>query len=452
MTDRTYFGTDGIRGKANIHPMTVDFAVQLGQAVASVFTRRGKTGRIIIGKDTRRSCYMFETALSAGIMSMGADVTLVGPLPTPGIAHITSSMRADAGVVISASHNPFTDNGIKIFGSDGFKLPDETEAEIENLILSGELKTLLPPPDSVGRARRIEDAGGRYVAFCKSTFPANLTLEGLRLVVDCANGASYKVAPAVFGELGAEVFTIGVDPDGRNINYRTGALYPESMCQAVQTYRADLGIALDGDADRVILSDEKGQVVNGDEVMAICATRMIAEGSLNYDTLVVTVMSNLGLERAIETAGGRLLRTRVGDRYVTEEMRQGGYNLGGEQSGHIIYLDYTSTGDGIIAALQLLAVMTREGRRLSELCKVMTRYPQVLLNIAVKSKPPLEDLEDLQRKVRQVEEKLGKEGRVLIRYSGTELKARVMVEGKDQQETTQIAHELAEAVEKACVV
>lgn len=444
MTKRKLFGTDGIRGTANEYPMTADFAVGLGQAVAYVFAEKERSGRVVIGKDTRRSCYMFETALAAGIMSMGADVMLVGPLPTPGIAHITSSMRADAGVVISASHNAYLDNGIKLFGFDGFKLPDDNEKEIEDLVLEGKLAKLLPPGERVGRARRIDDAGGRYVAFCKNTFPSDLTLEGLRLVVDCAHGAAYKVAPLVFEELGAEVFTIGVAPDGRNINYRTGALHPETICEAVRTYRADIGIALDGDGDRAIFSDERGEVVNGDEVMAICATRRIAAGTLAYDTVVATVMSNLGLEKALQSAGGKLLRTRVGDRYVVEEMRRSGYDMGGEQSGHLLFLDYATTGDGIVAGLQLLAVMTREEKKLSDLRSVMTRYPQVLVNVNVGSKPPLEENEEIQKAIETVQTRLGREGRVLVRYSGTEMKARVMVEGPSAADATALAHEIAD--------
>ncbi|MCD6498028.1 MAG: phosphoglucosamine mutase [Deltaproteobacteria bacterium] len=450
MVARQLFGTDGVRGRANVYPMTSDLALHLGQAVAGYFSAGGKTGRIIIGKDTRRSCYMFEMAMASGIMSMGADVMLVGPLPTPAIAHITSSMRADAGVVISASHNPYEDNGIKIFGADGFKLPDEAEREIEEMVLSGELDHMLPESDMVGRARRIDDAGGRYVAFCKNTFPSDLTLDGLRIVIDCANGATYKVAPAVFEELGAEVFSLGVDPDGKNINYRSGALHPESLCAAVTMYRADLGIALDGDGDRMILSDEKGQVVDGDEVMAIAATRLIAARRLKYDTVVSTVMSNIGLEKALEKAGGRLVRTRVGDRYVVEEMRQSGYNFGGEQSGHLIYLDYTTTGDGIVAALQLLAVMIREGKPLSELRQVMTRYPQVLVNVPVANKPPLEEIEEVQKAFAMAKERLKGEGRIVARYSGTEMKARVMVEGANEREAHQLADELGEVVKKAC--
>jgi len=448
---RKIFGTDGIRGVANVEPMTVETATRLGQAVALVFSRRaGRSGRIVIGKDTRLSCYMFENALAAGIMSMGADVMIVGPLPTPGIAHITSSMRADAGLVISASHNAFTDNGIKIFAADGFKLPDEQEAEIEALMRSDELSASRPAADAVGRARRIEDAIGRYVAFCKQTFPTVQTLEGTRLVVDTANGAAYKVAPLVFRELGAEVFTIGDEPDGRNINHRTGALHPESMCEAVRIYRADLGIALDGDADRVICADEHGNVVDGDEVMALCATRMIAAGTLAHDTLVTTVMSNIGLQRAVEAAGGHMIRTQVGDRYVVETMRRGGYNLGGEQSGHLIFLDDMTTGDGIIATLQVLAVMRREGRPLSALRTAMTRYPQVLKNLPVQSKPPLDDMPTVKSAIESVEEKLGDDGRVLVRYSGTEMKVRVMVEGPTRPEITTYADQIAAELRKAC--
>jgi phosphoglucosamine mutase len=448
---RKIFGTDGIRGVANVEPMTVETATRLGQAVALMFSRRaGRSGRIVIGKDTRLSCYMFENALAAGIMSMGADVMIVGPLPTPGIAHITSSMRADAGLVISASHNAFTDNGIKIFAANGFKLPDEQEAEIEELMQSDELIGFRPAADTVGRARRIDDAIGRYVAFCKQTFPTNQTLEGTRLVVDTANGAAYKVAPLVFRELGAEVFTIGDEPDGRNINHRTGALHPESMCEAVRIYRADLGIALDGDADRVICADERGEVVDGDEIMAVCATRMLAAGTLSHDTLVTTVMSNIGLQRAIEAAGGNMLRTRVGDRYVVETMRRGGYNLGGEQSGHLIFLDHLTTGDGIIATLQILAVMKREERPLSALRTAMTRYPQVLKNLPVQAKPPLDDMPTVKSAIKSVEDKLGNDGRVLVRYSGTEMKVRVMVEGPSSKEINRYAAEISAELIKAC--
>jgi phosphoglucosamine mutase len=448
---RKLFGTDGVRGQANVEPMTVETAMRLGQAVALIFSRRsGRSGRVVIGKDTRLSGYMFENALAAGVMCMGSDVMLVGPLPTPGIAHLTASMRADAGVVISASHNPYTDNGIKIFAADGFKLPDDMELEIERLMLSSDLQHGRPGGERVGRARRIDDAGGRYVAFCKQTFPSDLTLEGMRLAVDCAHGASYKVAPLVFEELGAEVFTLGDDPDGRNINYRTGALYPQGMCEAVRTYRADIGIALDGDADRIICADHTGTVVDGDELMAISATRMLATGRLKHDTLVTTVMSNIGLERAVERAGGRLLRTRVGDRYVVEEMRTGGYCLGGEQSGHLIYLDHMTTGDGIIAALQVLAVMKREGKPLADLRQVMTRYPQVIKNVPVRAKPPLESLEAVTAAIHAVEGKLGQEGRVLVRYSGTEMTVRVMVEGTSLFDIQAHAEALGEVLEVAC--
>ncbi len=448
---RKIFGTDGIRGVANVEPMTVETATRLGQAVALMFSRRaGRSGRIVIGKDTRLSCYMFENALAAGIMSMGADVMIVGPLPTPGIAHITSSMRADAGLVISASHNVFTDNGIKIFAADGFKLPDEQETEIEALMQSDELIEFRPAANAVGRARRIDDAIGRYVAFCKQSFPTDQTLEGTRLVIDTANGAAYKVAPLVFRELGAEVFTLGDEPDGRNINHNTGALHPESMCEAVKIYRADLGIALDGDADRVICSDEHGNVVDGDEIMAVCATRMISAGTLAHDTLVTTVMSNIGLERAMEAAGGRLVRTQVGDRYVVKAMRNGRYNLGGEQSGHLIFLDHMTTGDGIIATLQILAIMKREGRPLSELRKAMTRYPQVLKNLPVEAKIPLEEMPNVLSVIKSVESKLGTDGRVLVRYSGTEKKVRVMVEGPSRPEINAHAEEISAELQKSC--
>lgn len=448
---RKIFGTDGIRGVANVEPMTVETATRLGQAVALMFSRQaGRSGRIVIGKDTRLSCYMFENALAAGIMSMGADVMIVGPLPTPGIAHITSSMRADAGLVISASHNTFTDNGIKIFAADGFKLPDKQEAEIERLMGSDELAAARPAADAVGRARRIDDAIGRYVAFCKQTFPGDQTLEGMRLVVDTAHGAAYKVAPLVFRELGAEVFTLGDEPDGRNINYRTGALHPESMCEAVRIYRADLGIALDGDADRVICADEHGNVMDGDEIMAVCATRMIAAGTLKHDTLVTTVMSNIGLQRAVESAGGTMLRTQVGDRYVVEAMRRGSYNLGGEQSGHLIYLDHMTTGDGIIAALQVLGIMKREGRPLSALRGAMTRYPQVLKNLPVQAKLPLDEMPTVKAAIKSAEEKLGDDGRVLVRYSGTEMKVRVMVEGPTRQEINSCVDDIAAELAKSC--
>jgi phosphoglucosamine mutase len=448
--ERKIFGTDGVRGVANIDPMTTEVAMQLGRAVAYLFGRQGRHGRIVIGKDTRLSGYMFETALSAGICSMGADVWICGPLPTPGIAFITSSMRADAGVVISASHNPFQDNGIKIFTRDGFKLPDETEAEIERLMASSELDQGRPSAGDVGKATRIDDARGRYVVFLKSIFPRERTLDGVKIVVDCAHGAAYRVAPAVFQELGATVYPLGVKPDGRNINLRAGALHPEHVCAAVKKHHADLGIALDGDADRVIVCDERGEVVDGDAIMAIVATRMLAQKTLRKKTVVATVMSNLGLERCLERHGGHLLRASVGDRYVVEEMRRGGYNFGGEQSGHLIFLDHMTTGDGVVAALNLLAIMTAEGVRLSALARTMDRYPQVLVNLKVREKLPIEGLPEVMRLVAKVERALGSEGRVLVRYSGTEAKARVMIEGPEQGLIKEYADDIARALERSC--
>jgi len=450
MSSRKLFGTDGIRGIANVAPMTPEVALRLGQAVARHFTRGGHTGRIVIGKDTRLSGYMLEQALSSGICSMGANVMLVGPLPTPGIAFITSSMRADAGVVISASHNPFEDNGIKIFAADGFKLPDAVEAELEALMEGGRLDDERPQGGAIGRAVKIEDARGRYVVFCKAVFPRERTLDGIRVVVDCAHGAAYRVGPAVFEELGAEVIALGVDPDGKNINARSGALHPEGMCAAVREHHADLGVAFDGDADRAIFADARGEVVDGDAIMAICAHRMIERRELNHATLVATVMSNLGLERAVAGWGGRVVRTAVGDRYVVEEMRRGGYNFGGEQSGHLIFLDHMTTGDGIVAALQVLAVMQEAERPLAELATVMQRYPQVLVNVKVSRKPPIDQLPDVASMIGRIERTLGSDGRVLVRYSGTEPKARVMVEGPDAQAIQGYAEDIARALEKAC--
>jgi phosphoglucosamine mutase len=447
---RKLFGTDGMRGVANVDPMTTETAMLLGRAVAYHFSREGHHGRIVIGKDTRLSGYMFEQAMAAGICSMGAQVMLVGPLPTPGIAFITSSMRADAGVVISASHNPYEDNGIKVFASDGFKLPDAVEAELEALMFSGALDAARPTGGRIGKAVKIEDSRGRYIVFLKSVFPARRTLDGVKIVVDCAHGAAYRVGPAVFHELGADVIAMGVEPDGTNINRDAGALHPERMCAAVRAHGAQLGIALDGDADRVIFADEHGNVVDGDAIMAICARRMLRREELKQKTLVTTVMSNLGLERAIVAWGGKLVRTAVGDRYVVEEMRRGGYNFGGEQSGHLIFLDYMTTGDGIVAALQVLSVMAEAEQPLSELAKAMVRYPQVLLNVKVREKRPLEELPQVVQLIARIERRLGDEGRVLVRYSGTEAKARVMVEGPEPSVIQGHAEEICRALEAAC--
>jgi phosphoglucosamine mutase len=449
-TPRRLFGTDGIRGIANVEPMTTETAMQLGRAVAHLYHRPGHRGKIVIGKDTRLSGYMFEQAIAAGICSMGADVLLCGPLPTPGIAFITSSMRADAGIVISASHNPYQDNGIKIFAADGFKLPDAAEARIEQLMASDELDAARPPAAEVGRASRLDDARGRYIVFLKSSFPRQFTLDGLKIVVDSANGAAYKVAPAVLQELGATVYALGDEPDGKNINELVGALHPQAMCQAVVDLGAHVGIALDGDADRVIFADEKGRIVDGDSIMALCARRLLQRGELKQNTLVATVMSNLGLERSIQQLGGKLLRTAVGDRYVVEAMRQNGYNLGGEQSGHVIFLDHMTTGDGMIAALQVLAQLLETGKPLSELASVMTAYPQVLVNIKVKHRHPLGELPTVQAMISDIEQKLGSDGRVLVRYSGTEAKARVMIEGPSTPVIEQYAQELAAELTRVC--
>ncbi len=433
MASRKYFGTDGIRGIANVDPMTSETVTRLGMAVAARLRQDlGRQPRIVIGKDTRLSGYLFETAMATGIVSMGADVWVTGPLPTPGIAFITSSMRGDAGVVISASHNPYQDNGIKLFSRSGYKLDDNVEAEIEALMDSPALTSHRASAEEIGYTTRIEDARGRYIVHCKSTFPDDLTLDGLRIVVDGAHGAAYRVAPAVFAELGAEVIEINTAPNGRNINEGAGALHPKGMCAKVLTHDAHLGVALDGDADRVVMCDENGQIIDGDAIMALCATRMITAGTLAKNTLVTTVMSNLGLERTVKAAGGQVVRTNVGDRYVVEAMKKGGYNFGGEQSGHLIFLDHMTTGDGLIAALRVLSIMIREGRPLSELAQVMTRTPQVLINLKVDRKVPLTELPTVQKLIQSVEHELGDEGRVLVRYSGTESKVRIMIEGPNE--------------------
>lgn len=445
--EKKLFGTDGVRGVANIEPMTTEMAMQLGRAAAFVFKNDGhRRHRVVIGKDTRLSGYMIENALVAGICSMGVDVLVVGPLPTPGIAFITSSMRADAGVVISASHNPYQDNGIKFFSSSGFKLPDELELKIEDLIINHRLDELRPIADEVGKAYRIDDAIGRYVVFLKNTFPKDLDLQGLRIVLDCAHGAGYKVAPAVLTELGAEVIPLGVKPNGTNINEGCGSLHPEVMAEKVREYRADLGIALDGDADRVIFVDEKGEEVDGDHIMALCGSEMIKAGELKKKTVVATVMSNMGLEIALKKVGGKVVRTDVGDRYVVEEMLKGGYNLGGEQSGHMIFLDHNTTGDGILSALQVLAIIQRSGKPLSELAKVMTSLPQVLVNVPVRKKTELKRMPEVKKVISEVEAELNEKGRVLIRYSGTEPLLRVMIEGEDQQRINVLAAQIASAV------
>ena len=446
---RRLFGTDGIRGVANAHPMTGEMMLQLGRAVAYLIRNGSHRHRVVIGKDTRLSGYMLETALASGICSMGVDVLICGPLPTPAISQLTVSMRADAGAVISASHNPYQDNGIKFFSRDGFKLPDDIEMKIEELIANDELHHLRPTATSIGKAFRIEDAGGRYVVFAKSTFPKDLTLEGLTIVVDCGHGAAYRVAPTVLQELGAKVITIGAEPDGKNINKGFGALHPETMCKAVLKTGANLGIALDGDADRLIVADEKGRVVDGDAVMAVCGLDLLRRKALPKKTVVATVMSNLGLDQCMAKAGGRVVRTRVGDRYVVEEMRKNGYSFGGEQSGHLIFLEHATTGDGTVAALALLSVMVQSGKPISELARMMDVYPQAQLNLAVREKPELGSLAAVMGAIREVEKKLGKDGRVLVRYSGTEPKVRVLVEGPDKKLIDGYAGGIAAELKKA---
>lgn len=443
------FGTDGVRGVANIQPMTVETAMNIGKAAAYIFKSTHKRRhRIIIGKDTRLSGYMLESALVAGICSMGVDVLQVGPLPTPGIANITRTMRADAGVVISASHNPFQDNGIKIFSADGFKLPDELENKIEELLKNGQLDQMRPTAYEVGKAYRIVDAQGRYIVSLKNTFPANMDLSGMKIVLDCANGAAYKVAPAVFEELGAEVIPLGVKPNGTNINAEFGSLYPEVISNAVKANNADIGIALDGDADRVIVCDEHGNEVNGDQIMAICALEMLSINRLYKNTLVTTVMSNMGLDIAMRKAGVNVVKTVVGDRYVVEEMRKSGYNLGGEQSGHLIFLDCSTTGDGVLAALQLLAIMQRQQKPLSELATVMTALPQILVNVRVKQRTDIMQIPAIAQLIGDVEQRLGNNGRVLIRYSGTEPLLRIMLEGTDHGDISAWANEIADLVKQ----
>jgi len=446
---RKLFGTDGIRGKANVPPMTPELALRLGKAITLVARERGGPHpRIVIGKDTRLSGYMLETALASGICSMGGRVMLTGPIPTPAVANLTHSMRADAGVVISASHNPYEDNGIKLFGPDGYKLPDAAELAIEQLLDDGSLDERPITGAKIGRAERIEEASGRYIVYAKNTFPSDLDLKGMRVVVDAANGAAYRVAPSVFEELGAQVYALSCNPNGRNINHACGALYPEHVAKEVKRKGADIGIALDGDADRLIVVDEHGEVVDGDAVMALCATRMLAAKTLRKKTLVATVMSNMGLERALHSAGGKLRRTKVGDRYVVEEMRRGGYSFGGEQSGHLVFSQHATTGDGTVAALQVLAVMVREQRPLSELSKVMTRVPQVLRNVKLAARKPVEQMPQLRKLSRAVEQKLGEEGRLLIRWSGTEAKLRLMLEGPKLDLLERFAGELAQAAQQ----
>jgi phosphoglucosamine mutase len=439
-----YFGTDGIRGKANEFPMKADFALRLGQAAAHIFKNKNNyRHKIVIGKDTRLSGYMFEYALVSGICSMGVDAVLLGVLPTPAIAFITKSIRADAGIVISASHNPYYDNGIKFFSADGYKLPDETELQIENLVDNGDFEI---SQDYIGKAYRIVTAIGRYVEYSKRSFDKRYDLKGLKIVLDCANGATYKVAPMAISELGADVVVINDEPDGKNINDNCGAVHPELLSQKVLENKADVGISFDGDGDRVIFVDEKGNVVDGDYIMGICGKYMNSKGELKDSTIVATVMSNLGFENSLKSEGIKLLRSDVGDRAVLSEMLKSGYNLGGEQSGHIIFSDYNTTGDGLISALQLLKVMVCENKPLSELAEFIQLYPQVLKNSEVEEKIPLDDLIETKKLIKSIEEKLDSTGRVLVRYSGTEKKIRVMLEGEDLGLIENLADEISVTV------
>jgi phosphoglucosamine mutase len=444
---RKLFGTDGIRGKANQEPMTAETALRVAMAAGNRFTRGDHRHLVVIGKDTRLSNYMLEPAMQAGFTAMGMDVVLVGPMPTPAVAMLTRSLRADLGVMISASHNPFEDNGIKLFGPDGYKLSDQVEEEIEALIENGLTDHLAPAP-GLGRAWRLEDARGRYIEFVKYTFPRGLRLDGLRLVVDCANGAAYKVAPRVFHELGADVIPMAIEPDGTNINRDCGATSPAALQEQVVAHGADLGVALDGDADRVILCDEHGEVVDGDQVMAVVARALHGAGQLQGGGIVATVMSNLGLERYLESLGLRLERAQVGDRYVLEQMRSGGYNLGGEQSGHIILSDHSTTGDGLIAALQVLAAKVESGRTMSELARLFTPYPQILRNVPRNGADVMEHA-DVKSAVAAAEERLGGDGRILIRPSGTEPVIRVMAEGLDEKTVSDVVNEIAGAIANA---
>jgi len=436
-TKKKIFGTDGVRGTANLEPVTAETALQLGRAAAHVFKNleahsrgRGKH-QIVIGKDTRLSGYMLENAISSGILSMGVDVVFIGPLPTPGVAYVTSSLRADAGIVITASHNPYTDNGIKFFRADGYKLDDQIEDEIERLVFSGEVEKIRPSAEHIGKAVRIDDALGRYIERAKASFPRGLTLEGVKIVLDCGNGAAYKSSPSVLRELGAEVIVFNNQPDGKNINLNCGSMHPEAMCQKVVEWDAHIGIAHDGDADRVLLCDEKGNLIDGDDIMAIATLEMLKENTLVKNTLVSTVMSNAGLEAAITAAGGKMIRTAVGDKNVIDEMLRHGYNFGGEQSGHLIFGEHASTGDGLVAALQILRIMKARGTSLSRLAHCWTRFPQLVTNVKVREKIPFDQLAGLNTLVAEAEKELTAQGgRLLLRYSGTEPKARLLVEGR----------------------
>jgi phosphoglucosamine mutase len=442
---RKYFGTDGIRGTANTEPMTAETALKVGMAAGRIFTRGAHRHTVVIGKDTRLSGYMLEPALAAGFIAMGMDVIFAGPMPTPAVAMLTRSLRADLGVMISASHNPFHDNGIKLFGPDGYKLSDETEEQIESLI-DAEKSSALAESDKLGRAKRLDDAEGRYIEFVKNTFPRGLRLDGLKIVVDCANGAAYKVAPTALWELGADVITYGVDPDGFNINKYCGSTDTRTMCRMVREHGADIGIALDGDADRVLVADETGTLIDGDQLMATVAESWHRDGRLTGGGVVATVMSNLGLEHYVQGLGLELVRTQVGDRYVVEHMRANGFNVGGEQSGHIVLSEYTTTGDGLIAGLEVLSAMVQSGRPLSEVGRRFDPLPQILENVRFTGAPPLEDASVI-KAVQAGEARLGNTGRILMRKSGTEPLIRVMAEGEDADLVQGVVTDIVTAIE-----
>ncbi len=451
---KALFGTDGLRGKVNTYPMTADIILRLGLAAGSYFTshtkkpHQGKRPRVVIGKDTRLSGYVFENALASGLLAMGVDVYLVGPLPTPAISFLTSNMRADFGVVISASHNAFEDNGIKFFDAEGYKIPSEAEDAITKMVLNPDTEWLYPASANTGRAYKIDDAPGRYIVYLKNSFPADMDLSGLRVVIDCAHGANYKVAPLALEELGADVISMNIKPNGHNINYQCGSLYPQAVAAKVLETRADIGIALDGDADRLIVVDEKGLVLDGDQIMAMCADDMMKQGKLANKTLVATHMSNIALDIFMKERKGKLIRTDVGDRHVVEAMRKHGAMLGGEQSGHIIFKQYGTTGDGLLAALQILRIMREKNAPLSQLAGQLRLYPQELINVHVERKKPFEECDELMACKNKIEKALAGRGRVLLRYSGTEFLCRIMVEGEDAQQVRAYAKELASTAER----
>ncbi len=452
---RKLFGTDGVRGVANCEPVTAETSLKLGRAAAHVFSSLGGPGhlpgarrKVVLGKDTRLSGYMLENAMVAGLTSLGVDVLVIGPLPTPGVAYITRSLRADAGIVLSASHNPYEDNGIKFFRHDGYKLDDGIEARIEGLVFSGEIESIRPTATKIGKAFRIDDALGRYVEFAKQSFPRGRTLESLRIAVDCANGAAYKSTPCILRELGADLAVFHNQPNGTNINAGCGSTHPSEIQRLVKETGAHIGITHDGDADRVLLCDENGELVDGDEIMAIAAVDFLGRGRLDGNTLVATVMSNFGLDETLASHGGRVLRTKVGDRHVIEAMLRDGHNVGGEQSGHMIFRDFATTGDGIVSALQILRVMTDTGKPLSELKKVLKKYPQAQRNLRVREKPPLESLAEVSKLLAETESALDGKGRVLLRYSGTEPKIRLLIEGRDQAAINARADKIASAIQE----